>query len=234
MDCKKIVTFSFDDGVTQDIRFIEILNKYGLKGTFNINSELLGRDGELTVLGQTVSHKKVNKNDVKSIYGGHEVAAHTLTHPFLPELSSDEIVHQVETDRLNLSESVGYEVVGMAYPGGGVNCNEFVANTIKASTGIKYARTIRETLDFKGYENLYLFNPTFSLTKNTDEIESVTEAFLKNDTDEIKLLYIWGHSYEFDAGDRWGLLEDFCRNISGKEDVLYCTNKEAFEFLGII
>mgnify|MGYP002513618435 CR=1 FL=1 len=35
---KKSVTFSFDDGVTQDIRLIEILNKYGLKGTFNINA----------------------------------------------------------------------------------------------------------------------------------------------------------------------------------------------------
>lgn len=35
---KKAVTFSFDDGVTQDIRLIEIFNKYGLKGTFNLNS----------------------------------------------------------------------------------------------------------------------------------------------------------------------------------------------------
>ena len=33
---KKAVTFSFDDGVTQDIRAIEILNKYGLKATFNL------------------------------------------------------------------------------------------------------------------------------------------------------------------------------------------------------
>ena len=40
---KKAVTFSFDDGVTQDIRLIELLNKYGLKATFNLNSELLGR-----------------------------------------------------------------------------------------------------------------------------------------------------------------------------------------------
>lgn len=234
MDYKKIVTFSFDDGVTQDIRFIEILNKYGLKCTFNLNSELLDTEWALTVMGETVDHKKVNKRDVKSIYNGHEVAAHTLTHPLLTELPAEEIVRQVENDRLNLSELVGYEVIGMAYPGGGVNCNDFVANTIKASTGIKYARTIRETLNFKGYENLYLFNPTMSLTKDTDKIESITDTFLKNNTDEIKLLYIWGHSYEFDAGNRWGLLEAFCRNISGKKDVLYCTNKEAFEFLGFI
>ena len=38
----KAVTFSYDDGVTQDIRLIEIFNKYNLKATFNLNSELLG------------------------------------------------------------------------------------------------------------------------------------------------------------------------------------------------
>ena len=34
----KAITFSYDDGVTQDRRLIEILNRYGLKATFNINS----------------------------------------------------------------------------------------------------------------------------------------------------------------------------------------------------
>ncbi|HNX14524.1 MAG TPA: polysaccharide deacetylase, partial [Oscillospiraceae bacterium] len=32
---KKAVTFSYDDGVTQDIRLIELFNKYGMKATFN-------------------------------------------------------------------------------------------------------------------------------------------------------------------------------------------------------
>ena len=39
---KKAVTFSYDDGVTQDIRLIEIFNRYGLRATFNLNSGLLG------------------------------------------------------------------------------------------------------------------------------------------------------------------------------------------------
>ena len=34
----KVLTFSYDDGVVQDIRFINILNAHGLKGTFNINT----------------------------------------------------------------------------------------------------------------------------------------------------------------------------------------------------
>ena len=36
---KKALTFSYDDGVTQDIRLIEIFNKYNLKATFNLNPE---------------------------------------------------------------------------------------------------------------------------------------------------------------------------------------------------
>ena len=40
----KAFTFSFDDGVLQDIRFIELINKYGLKCTFNLNSEFFGRE----------------------------------------------------------------------------------------------------------------------------------------------------------------------------------------------
>ena len=35
---QKALTLSYDDGVQQDIRFIEILDKYGIKCTFNINS----------------------------------------------------------------------------------------------------------------------------------------------------------------------------------------------------
>lgn len=37
----KAVTLSYDDGVHADIRFAGILDKYGMKGTFNINSGFL-------------------------------------------------------------------------------------------------------------------------------------------------------------------------------------------------
>ena len=79
----KAVTFSYDDGVTQDIRLIEILDKYGLKCTFNLNSERLGMDGSLDREGARVSHVKKNPSEVASIYKNHEVAVHTLTHPTL-------------------------------------------------------------------------------------------------------------------------------------------------------
>ena len=55
----KAITFSYDDGVTQDIRLIELLNKYDLKCTFNLNSELLGKGSILTRNNELIAHYKV-------------------------------------------------------------------------------------------------------------------------------------------------------------------------------
>ena len=145
----KAVTFSYEDGVTKDIRLIELLNKYNLKCTFNLNSELLGKRGILIRENQRVCHYKIYPEDVKGIYEGHEVAVHTLTHPNLTKLDEKEIVRQVEQDRLNLSELVGYEVVGMAYPCGGVNNDDRVAGIIREQTGVQYSRTITCTGNFE-------------------------------------------------------------------------------------
>ncbi len=222
---KKALTFSFDDGVTQDIRLIEILNKYGLKCTFNLNSEFLGLDGTLFRNGRTVRHDKIKPEAVKEIYKGHEVAVHTLTHPFLPELSEDEIIRQVETDRLNLTKLCGYEVVSMAYPCGGENNNDRVAEIIKSNTGVKLARTITSTYNFAKQENLYRFNP--SIYYIDSRLEEIVDNFLSLDSSEPALLYIWGHSYEMDAEFiSWEKFEEICKRLSGHDDIFYGTNKD--------
>jgi peptidoglycan/xylan/chitin deacetylase (PgdA/CDA1 family) len=222
---KKALTFSFDDGVTQDIRLIEILNKYGLKCTFNLNSEFLGLDGTLFRNGRTVRHDKIKPEAVKEIYKGHEVAVHTLTHPLLPELSDDEIIRQVETDRLNLTKLCGYEVVSMAYPCGGENNNDRVAEIIKSNTGVKLARTITSTYNFAKQENLYRFNP--SVYYIDSRLEEIVDNFLSLDSSEPALLYIWGHSYEMDAEFiSWEKFEEICKRLSGHDDIFYGTNKD--------
>lgn len=223
---KKAITFSYDDGVTQDIRLIELFNKYGLKATFNLNSELLGIVGDNFVReGKTVSFARSKAEDIKSIYDGHEVAAHTLTHPFLPDILDDnEVIRQVEEDRLNLSELVGYEVVGMAYPGGGMNNNDPVAKLIRENTGVKYARTTQTNFNFTLQENLYRFQGTIYHHQQWDKLFETAERFLNA---EEGIFYIWGHAYEFDIfPERWQQFEEFCQMISGKADTFYGTNKE--------
>ena len=221
----KAVTFSYDDGVTQDIRLVEILNRYNLKATFNLNSELLGKGGNLDILGKRISHKKIKPSEVTSIYKGHEIAAHTLTHPDMTEMSADEVIREVEQDRLNLSELSGTEVIGMAYPGRQPNYNSRIARIIEDSTGVKYARTTICSNDFSPQRDLYEFHPSV-FHRDWEQLYKLAEKFIELDPKSEKIFYIWGHSYEFDINDEWDKFEDFCKFISNRDDIFYGTDKE--------
>ena len=222
----KAVTFSYDDGVTQDIRLVELLNKYNLKSTFNLNSELLNNKGVLIREGKRISHYKIHPDDVKSIYEGHEIAVHTLTHTNLTTVNDAEVIRQTEQDRLNLSELAGYDVVGMAYPCGGVNNDDRVAEILKTSTGVKYSRTITCNSSFDLQNNLYRFNPT-AFHLDFDNLMKLSEDFINLNSDKPQIFYIWGHSYEMDYyPDYWMKLEEFFKLIANKNDIFYGTNKE--------
>ena len=221
----KAVTFSYDDGVTQDIRLIELLNKYSLKCTFNLNSERLGLPGILIRENQRISHYKVAPQDVKYIYDGHEVAVHSLTHPTLTTLDEAEIIRQVEQDRINLSELAGYEVVGMAYPNG--PNDDRVAGIIRDKTGVKYSRTVTNTDSYDLQSNLYRFNPNVCHIMQYDRMMQMGREFVDLKPDKPQIYYIWGHSYEMDyRPDYWIKLEEFFKLISGRDDIFYGTNAE--------
>ena len=223
----KALTFSYDDGVTQDIRLAELFHRYGMKATFNLNSGLLGRRNVLQCGEVRVNHSKVYPRDVKSVYAGHEVAAHTLTHPMLPQIADEkEIIRQVEEDRLRLSELCGYEVVGLAYPGGGTNYDHRVSGIIRQNTGVKYCRTIVSSHSFALQEDLYEFKPSVYHYCEWDKLFEMGEQFLALQPEEPALFYVWGHAYEFDALDEWGRFEEFLQMMAGKKDIFYGTNKE--------
>lgn len=222
----KAVTFSFDDGVKQDIRAIEILDKYGLKGTFNLNSAKLGTLNSYEVNGKTVNRNMVEAHCVKEAYRNHEVASHTLCHPNLTELSDQTVVRQVEEDRKALEALVGYPVRGMAYPCGGINNDDRVAGLIGKNTPIRFARTITSTYSFDLQENLLRFDPTVHFAQ-VDKLFALAKSFLEATPDKPRLFYIWGHTYEMDAGHiTWEQFEKFCDLISRREDIFYGTNSE--------
>lgn len=221
----KAVTFSYDDGVTQDIRLVQLFDKYHLKATFNLNSELLGKPGMLNIGDTPINHNKVRPNEVAPLYRNHEVAVHTLTHPNLTTLDEEEIVRQVETDRANLSELCGNEVVGMAYPCGGVNNDERVAEVLQRRTGVKYARTIKSVYSFEPQTQLLRFNPSVHHI-DTEKLFALADEFLALQPSSPQIFYIWGHSYELDLNDGWEIFEKFCEKISGKDDIFYGTNRE--------
>ena len=220
---KKAITFSYDDGVYQDKRLIEILNKNGLKATFNLNSERFGIERIATKDGRTAPANRIAREEIADVYSEHEVAVHTLTHRRLPLLTDDEVIREVEQDRKNLSEIVGYDVVGMAYPCGGWQNSDRVERLIREHTGVKYARVAASSFSTAKQTNLYRFMPTvFHL--DFEESYVMLDEFLKSDDEGV--FYIWGHSYEFDCLDKWDEFERFCEYLSKRDDVFYGTNKE--------
>ena len=223
----KILTFSYDDGTTQDIRLAALFHKYGMKATFNLNSGLFGHEKELIRCDVPVRWDQVQATDVKHVYEGHEVAAHTLTHPMLPKQTDEEVIRQVENDRLALSELCGYEVVGFAYPGGGQNYTDHVTQLIRENTGVRYARTIKPSYSFEKQEELLQFKPTIHHFEGWDKLFDLGERFLALPADADALFYVWGHSFEFDIYNDWDRFEEFLQMMANKKDIQYLTNKEA-------
>lgn len=223
----KAFTLSYDDGVTQDIRLIELLNKYGLKSTFNLNSGLLGKKGILDRWGLRISHYKIHPEDVRYVYEGHEIAVHTVTHPVLPILPDSEVISQVEDDRLALSELAGYEVVGMAYPSCGIGDDTRVPALIRERTGVKYVRSIEDTDSFEPQTDLFRFRPNVYNLMEMDRMFELGKRFVELKTDTPSIFYCWGHAYEMDfEKDYWIKLEEFFEMMANRDDIFYGTNRQ--------
>ena len=221
----KALTFSYDDGVEQDIRLIELFDRYGMKATFNLNSGLLGQRQTLIRNGVCVRHDKIAPEKVGSCYKNHEIAAHTLTHPNLTTLSDEQVLEQTIGDQKALSALCGYDIFGMAYPGGGVNYNDHVAALIAQHTTLRYCRTTVCTGGFAPERDLSRLRPTV-YHLDIDDMFRLGEQFLRLDAKTDQIFYIWGHSYEFDAWNFWDRFEEFLRLMHGRNDIFYGTNRQ--------
>ncbi len=227
---RKAFTLSYDDGVVQDKKFIQLLKKYNLKATFNLNSGTFGQTDRYVHL--KVDHVKLNKEEVKEVYEGFEVSVHTVTHPKLTLIPDGMLAYETVADRQALESLVGYTVRGMAYPFG--NYNQKVMD-ILATCGIEYARTVKSTRNFSFPEDFLAWNPTC----HHDDIElmELAEKFIQpvpKSLDVPYLFYVWGHTYEFDNNENWDKMEKFFEKISGKEDIWYATNIEIVDYMNAV
>ena len=216
---KKAITFSYDDGVTPDLKLLEIFNKYGMKCTFNLNYGLGPTSG-----GWECNGKPVNRLDLKEhakAYAGHEIAAHALTHQNLVEISVEEARKEMMEDREGLTQLFGKRPVGMAYPYGTFN-DEVV--TLLDELGFQYARTVWESCNFDVQTDLLRFRPTCH--HDNERLFELAEEFLALEPEEPKIFYIWGHSYEFEGNENWDRIEKLCQMVSGRDDIFYGTNAE--------
>ena len=227
----KFVTLSFDDCVTQDIRFTELLKKYGLSCcTFNLNSAQFGWEDVLEYPSFRVNHFHVKPEDVRSVYEGFEVASHSRTHPRLDLLDREHLIEEVAGDAKTLNEMTGQPIIGMAYPGGPYYTDETIA-VIRETTDIIYARDSNATygFDLPAKDELMKWQPTCHITD--ERIDEVLENFKNTDTGDDMLLYLWGHTYEFDIWKTWDKVEEILKTLSEMDGVTYATNGEIADYI---
>lgn len=208
----KVLTMSYDDGRIEDRRLIEIFNQYGIKGTFHLNSGL--------------TNERILREEWKSLYEGHEVSAHTYTHPTIARCPLEQVAMQIIQDRRELEEAVGYPVRGLSYPNG--SFSQEIVDMLPA-LGIRYARTVGSTDSFAMPDNFLKWTATCHHNHN---LLALGEEFINlHKTQYLYLMYVWGHSYEFTQKQNWELMEEFCRMVGNKEDIWYATNIQIVDYM---
>lgn len=225
---KKALTFSYDDAVTQDVRLLTLMNQYGVKGTFNINTGCLGLKSLHQQNGKTVTHNKLKPEEIADTYKGHELAVHGLTHLDLARVPSGTAAYEVSADRRNIEVITKAPVRGMAYSFG-----TYTKETLEVlkSCGIVYSRTVQSTHSFGLPEDFLCWHPTCHHAD--EELMKLAEQFVNGEAryEEPMLFYVWGHSYEFDVTDAWEAMETFLKYVSGNEEIWYAANMDIYDYV---
>ena len=218
---QKAVTFSYDDGIEQDRRLVEIFNRYGMKCTFNLNTGIQTQESQFEIEG--VHIQRMNQQDIGDLYQGHEIALHGLTHAGPPELADEQFAKEFLQDAKNIERIYGKYPVGMAYAYGSYDLR--VVDYLK-SIVIRYGRTVGSTHGFDLPKEPMLLEATCH--HNDEQLFALAKQFLEAEPDDGKpmLFYIWGHSYEFDVNRNWDRIERLCEMLAGHEDIFCGTNAE--------
>ncbi len=224
---KKALTFSYDDGTIYDRTLVALMNQYGMKGTYNLNAGLFSDKHIGHVDGKDIDFFRIDAEEVKDLYAGHEVASHTYTHPSLTAIEEAIAGEEVRKDRERLEELTGYEVRGFAYPYG--TFNEEV-ETLLAECGIVYGRTVCSTEGFAIPEKFLEWHPTCH--HDHPQIMDFAKKFCTEEAKEARLFYIWGHSYEFCRYENWDHMEELMKYMQGYQaDIWMATNKEIMDYV---
>ena len=223
----KALTLSYDDGVEQDARFIDIINKAGIKCTFNLSSNKFLKAPKEFAKGKV--HRLLTRDAAIALYkdSGHEVAVHTLDHLFPIAISPIVATAQVYEDRKKLEQMFDTEVRGMAYPYG--QYPDTMVEIVK-NCGIAYARTTDATHSFS-LPTDWLRLPTTCHHKDP-KLTALCDQFLnKNIKERAILFYLWGHTFEFESDNNWDVIEEFCDKMGGHDDIWYATNIEICDYV---
>ena len=201
----KFFVFAIDDGTIFDKKVIDIFNKYGIKATFNLNSGLQ----DFVWWKNHLEVKRLNLNENNNIYEGHEVASHSLTHPYLTSLSDEDVYQEVKQDIDNLKNIFNRDIKTFSFPFDGYD--ERTINIIK-SLGITHIILPDIDDSFKYPVDTYHIKIT---SWNIDDALKKVKRFIE---DENAQLFIYlSHSYDYEYDNSYDKLEELCKIVTNNK-----------------
>ena len=217
----KIVSLSFDDGTIYDKRFIGLLNKYGLRATFDLNSGL----EDFIWYYEDKPIRRLNLEESKDIYNGHEVASHSLTHPYFSSLDEKRQIQEVEEDILNLEKIFSRKIEGFAFPF--IDQTEANIQVVKNNIDLKYIRCSIFTEKILPKDRYHVgINALYDDKDIYEKLERYKSNILPN-----SLFVIAGHSYEFEVKNDWEKIENLLKYLKENDDLLVLPLIDAVKLL---
>ncbi len=227
---RKALTLSYDDGVVQDKRLIPILDRYGLKCTFNMGAGVLGYHQVVKGPAGELDLSKVEPEEVRALYANHEVAGHAMWHSSLPHIGTGAAMWEIIEDRRQLETLSGRLVRSFAYPFG--NHSADVREMLRLA-GYESARTVVSTGGFGIPEDFLQWDATCH--HDDPRLMELAKAFCEPTGRPgfgAQLFYLWGHAYEFEIHPKWNVIAEFAAYVSQFADTIWFpTNGQIVDYV---
>lgn len=227
---RKAITLSYDDGPQySDRQMIEYMDQYGVRGTFNVNSNKLSGMSDQ------------DKQTYAAVYRNHEIANHTKSHPRFNEIELSAAQADILSGKQEAEQIFGTAVRGFAYPYNrmyGSSTEREIVEYLKES-GHAYGRPSKTNGSFTIPEDFQDWKFTcHHIDANFQELQE--QFYNLRDTGEEYVFSVWGHSWEFAKSednsrptDTWEtILIPFLQGMQSHEDEIWNpTNIEFYDYI---
>ncbi|MFA6382307.1 MAG: polysaccharide deacetylase family protein [Candidatus Buchananbacteria bacterium] len=240
------ITTSWDDGNKLDLKLLELLNTYALKGTFYIPKKF--------------DLKSLTDSEVIRFSNEQEVGGHTINHVKLTDVENKIAASEVRESKIYLENMLGKNIKMFCYPVGKYNSDikEMVKNAgfLGARTAKQFSFGVNDSFEFNPTIQVYPF-PMRKKDKDSFHLSRFLFDPVKNSANDILRLklpmatflswpnlgknlfdyflkhggvfHIWGHSWEIERYGMWSELEELFKYVSNRPNCTYLTNSQILE-----
>ena len=236
-----IITTSWDDGHSLDVRIAELLEKYTMKGTFYIPIK-------------NKEHSVMNATTLSDIAKKQEIGGHTVNHIYLNTLGKEDAKYEIYECKSMLESKLGQRVDAFCYPGGKYSQRDI--DMVK-SAGFLFGRTTRllhsssvieqdlmdTTIQVYNHRSIVLmahclknsyFQPVIQqllFYKGNKNFRKLSENVLDRMMTTGGVFHLWGHSWEIEQFGLWGELEMVFKMLAFHPTISYLNNTECWNLL---